>query len=146
MTKTTDERRSESFADRAATIPRPVECAPWSCWIEVQTAGRIQLPPALAVALRVGPGALFAIQPLRRRGVLLRLYDDLLAVLPGLSVESRWSLVETFLRRPLTALGPDGALALPRELLALRRGQRLLLEADDPHLWSRTLYLLRARP
>jgi hypothetical protein len=67
------------------------------------------------------------------------LVDDWDAVSPP----NRWSYLKKFLRRPLTALEPDGAVAIPPEAFLLSAGDHTVLEVVQRGL-SYELFLYRA--
>jgi bifunctional DNA-binding transcriptional regulator/antitoxin component of YhaV-PrlF toxin-antitoxin module len=97
----------------------------------VAVTGRVVLPHEVRIAMGLEPGDLLSMV---RNPVSLRLdsyraflADDWDAVPPP----NRWRYVEEFLRRPLTALEPDGALELLQEeppLLSLNAGDQVMLE------------------
>lgn len=96
--------------------------------VMVEAPGRLPLPDEVREAMGLKPGDLFS---LKRVPISLRLEsyreflsDDWNAVDP----ENRWRYFQEFLRRPLTAVEPGGAVKIPPELCPLEPGERFILE------------------
>ena len=108
----------------------------------VETAGCLVLPLEVRTALNLQPGDLFSLakNPLSLRLDSYRefLTDNWEAVSPP----NRWRYIEEFLRQPLTALEPDGAVKVPAQLLSLSAGDRIILEVVTRAL-SHKLFLYR---
>ena len=109
----------------------------------VETAGGCWvLPREVRTALNLQPGDLFS---LAKNPLSLRLdsYREFLADnWEAVSPPNRWRYIEEFLRRPLTALEPDGAVKVPAQLLSLSSGDRIILEVVTRGL-AHELFLYR---
>ena len=109
----------------------------------VEVAGRAVLPQEVRRALGLEPGDLFS---LVRHPLSLRL-DSYRAFLldnwDAVSPPNRWLFIKNFLRRPLTALEPDGVVAIPLEAFPLSAGDHTVLEVVQRGL-SYELFLYRA--
>lgn len=96
--------------------------------ITVSAAWEVELPEAVVERLRLAPGDLLSIEP-GAIALRLEIYREFLAGgWEGLAAETASQFVEDFLSRPLTALGPDGRLPIPADLLMLAPGDRAALQ------------------
>jgi len=110
--------------------------------LETEAEGRLPLPPAVRESLGLEPGDLLSLTR-NEISVRLDLYGELLDDLRrSVKEPQNWRWLEQFLRRTLTAVGEDGSVAIPPELLALRPGDRLVLEVVQQGL-GHTLYAYR---
>jgi hypothetical protein len=110
--------------------------------LEVEAPGLLLLPLSVRERLRLEPGALLS---LTRNVISLRLdpYQDLLDDLHrSVREPNGWSCLEPFLQKTLTAVGADGTVYFPRDLLELRAGDLISLEVVTEGL-RHALYLYR---
>ena len=111
--------------------------------LEVETVGRVSLPPVVQENLHLHPGDLLSV---RKNTVSVRLdpYRDLLEDLQRSVRESdRWRYLDQFLQHPLTSIGPDASIEISPDFLELAPGDRVVLEVATEGL-RRALYLYRA--
>lgn len=109
----------------------------------IEVEGQLQFPLAVQEALKLEPGDLLSLTR-NEISVRLDLYGELLADLRrSVKEPENWRWLEQFLRRALTAVGEEGSVAIPPELLALRPGDRLVLEVVQQGL-GHTLYVYRS--
>jgi len=109
----------------------------------VGVAGELTLPAELLTKLRLTTGELIALES-RPHSVRLDLYRDFLASdWEGLSPETARHLVEEYLCQTLTAVLPGGRLPVPDDVLALKVGDRLVLQVRPAGL-HHEVFLFRA--
>jgi hypothetical protein len=108
----------------------------------IASEGCLPLPEEVRHALGLEPGELLSLvkNPLSLRLDLYRefLMDDWNAI----PTPARWSYLEEFLSRPLTAVAMDGKVPIPPDLWPLRIGETFALEIISRGL-CHPLYLLR---
>jgi len=99
--------------------------------VPVGAGAVLELPREAMELLRLVPGDLLSLEP---EGSCLRLeiYRELLEIdWRVTSPEIRWQFLSEHLSRPLTAVEPEGRLALPPDLLPLREGEAAVLHVQD---------------
>lgn len=109
----------------------------------IESEGRIKVPDLVQEALELQPGDFLS---LTRNEISLRLdlYKELVHDLQrSVKPENRRRCLEQFSSQPRTAVGANGEVAIPSHLLALSRGDRVILEVIT-HGLGHTLYLFRA--
>jgi hypothetical protein len=94
--------------------------------LAIEVEGRFDFPPGVQEALRLVPGDLFSLTR-NQISIRLDLYSELLEDLRS-SVKSPWRCLEQFLGRNLVAVGLDGSVAIPPDLMPLPRGEKIVLE------------------
>ena len=105
--------------------------------------GKLSLPPEVLLAFRLAPGDLLALEGDAAEAWLETYHGALAEGGPTVSPAIRWGFLARFLSRPLTAVEPDGTIALPAALFPLRHGERVELKIE---WWGyQRLYLRRAR-
>ncbi len=105
--------------------------------------GEAVASPEVLLAFRLAPGDLLALEGDAAEAWLETYHGALAEGGPAVSPAVRWSFLARFLSRPLTAVEPDGTIALPAALFPLRRGERVELKIE---WWGYPrLYLRRAR-
>lgn len=110
--------------------------------LEVEAEGQIHLPTAVQKRLGLEPGDLFSVT---KYAISIRLdpYEDLLEDLRrSVKKPGDWRFIEQFLRRTLTSLMADGGVAIPAKLLALKPGDRFVLEVAEEG-FRHALYVYR---
>lgn len=110
--------------------PEPLRLRSGVFRITIETEGCLTLPPELVRPLGLEPGDIVPLKPLGD-AVEIRFYRQILTFpLETLSPAIRWSFIVELQSLPLTALDERRTLWIPREIVHLRPGDRVVLSVS----------------